>query len=454
MTDSSSEKLHAKWPKISTQELRTHNNVDDLWLSIQGKVYDVTKWVNTHPGGDLPLLNLAGQDVTDAFIAYHPGSAWKYLDQFMIGVHEDYEVSEISKDYRRLLGDLKKAGLFKRPKYVYGLIGLLMVAMLVMSVVGVLFYEGFWTHVACGVLMGAVWTQSGWIGHDSGHCGLVGNKRIDRIIQLVAGNGLTGISIAWWKRNHNAHHIACNSLEFDPDLQYIPLFAVSSRFFCSLYSYFYDRKMSFDGVARVLVCYQHWTFYPVMAIARINLFGQSIVLLLSKKKIPDRAKEIVGLVAFWIWFPLLISCMPTWSERSAFVLSSFMVTGVQHVQFCLNHFSSSVYVGRPCSKNWFESQTKGTLDISCSPWLDWFHGGLQHQVEHHLFPRLPRHNLRKIAPFVKPLCLKYQLPYTMVTFWEANLMTIRTLRAAALEAQDMSKPVPKNLLWEALNTHG
>ncbi|GLJ44907.1 hypothetical protein SUGI_0945380 [Cryptomeria japonica] len=395
MTDSSSEKLHAKWPKISTQELRTHNNVDDLWLSIQGKVYDVTKWVNTHPGGDLPLLNLAGQDVTDAFIAYHPGSAWKYLDQFMIGVHEDYEVSEISKDYRRLLGDLKKAGLFKRPKYVYGLIGLLMVAMLVMSVVGVLFYEGFWTHVACGVLMGAVWTQSGWIGHDSGHCGLVGNKRIDRIIQLVAGNGLTGISIAWWKRNHNAHHIACNSLEFDPDLQYIPLFAVSSR-----------------------------------------------------------AKEIVGLVAFWIWFPLLISCMPTWSERSAFVLSSFMVTGVQHVQFCLNHFSSSVYVGRPCSKNWFESQTKGTLDISCSPWLDWFHGGLQHQVEHHLFPRLPRHNLRKIAPFVKPLCLKYQLPYTMVTFWEANLMTIRTLRAAALEAQDMSKPVPKNLLWEALNTHG
>lgn len=440
--------------KISTEELSTHNKPNDLWISIRGKVYDVTDWIHKHPGGDLPLLSLAGQDVTDAFLAYHPSSAWQHLDQFMIGLHEDYSVSEVSKDYRKLLTDLKKAGLFKRPKWVYLITGLLMMVMLVCSVVGVVWKDGFFLHVFCGVLMGAVWTQSGWIGHDSGHCGLVGNKKIDRIIQLVAGNCLTGISIGWWKRNHNAHHIACNSLEFDPDLQYVPLFAVSSSFFGSLYSNFYDRKMEFDSLARFLVSYQHWTFYPVMALARVNLFGQSIVLLLSKRRVPDRVFEIGGIFLFWVWFPLLLSCLPNWRERMGFVLASFAVTGVQHVQFCLNHFSSSVYVGRPGSKSWFLSQTRGTLDIDCSPWLDWFHGGLQYQVEHHLFPRLPRHNLRKIAPFVKELCVKHCFPYTMVSFWEANLMTIGTLRNAALQAQDLSKPVPKNLLWEALNTHG
>ena len=95
----------------------------------------------------------------------------------------------------------------------------MMMAMLALCVVGVLFYEGFWLHAGCGVLLGAVWIQSGWIGHDSAHCGLVGHKKIDRIIQLVAGNCMSGISIGWWKRNHNAHHISCNSLDFDPDLQ-------------------------------------------------------------------------------------------------------------------------------------------------------------------------------------------------------------------------------------------
>lgn len=86
--------------------------------------------------------------------------------------------------------------------------------------------------------------------------------------------------------------------------------------------------------------------------------------------------------------------------------------------------------------------------------MDWFHGGLQFQIEHHLFPRLPQCNLRKVSPFVKELCKKHGLPYNSVSVWEANVMTIGTLRTAALQARDLANPVPKNLVWEAVNTHG
>lgn len=212
--------------------------------------------------------------------------------------------------------------------------------------------------------------------------------------------------------------------------------------------------MNFDGLARFLVSYQHWTFYPTMAFARVLLFMQSIVLHLSKNRVPNKGLDIAGLLFFWTWFSLLVSCLPSWPERIAFVLSSFAVTGIQHVQFCLNHFSAESYVGRPCSTSWIGDQARGTIDIQCGPWMDWFHGGLQFQVEHHMFPRLPRYNLRKISPLVKSFCAKHQLPYTMVTFWEANVRTVATLRAAALEARDASQTTPKNLLWEALNTHG
>ncbi|GAB4854452.1 hypothetical protein Ancab_023036 [Ancistrocladus abbreviatus] len=440
---------------ITEEELKTHNKRGDLWISIQGKIYNVTEWVKEHPGGDQPLLNLAGQDVTDAFVALHPGCAWKYLDKFFTGYYlSDYKVSEVSKDYRRLASEFSKMGLFEKKGHAVFYMMCFMFFMLAASVCGVLCCQSFWVHLFCGVLIGFLWIQSGWIGHDSGHYQVMISPRFNRIAQLLSGNCLAGISIAWWKWNHNAHHIACNSLEFDPDLQHMPFFAVSSKFFTSLTSYFYGRKLNFDRVSRFLVSYQHWTFYPVMCFARINLFAQSFTLLLSKRRVHNRVQELLGLLVFWIWYPLLVSQLPNWSERIAFVVASFVVTGIQHIQFCLNHFSSNVYVGPPSGYDWFEKQTYGTLDISCSSWMDWFHGGLQFQVEHHLFPRLPRCHLRKISPFVKELCKKHNLPYNCASFWMANVLTCKTLCTTALQARDLTNPIPKNLVWEAVNTHG
>ncbi|KAJ1442807.1 Fatty acid desaturase domain [Sesbania bispinosa] len=440
---------------ISLEELKQHNKRGDAWIAIEGKIYDVSKWANHHPGGELPLLNLAGQDVTDAFLAFHPVTARKHLSAFFTGHFlRDYAVSDVSRDYRKLSSELTKMGLFDRKGHGAFILLCFIVVLFCVSVCGVLFSRSSFVHVASGGLMGFVWIQSGWIGHDSGHYQIMMNRGFNRFIQILSGNCLAGISIGWWKWNHNAHHIACNSLDFDPDLQHLPFFVVSSRFFASITSCFYERKMSFDSFARFLVSYQHWTFYPVMCFARLNLFAQSFMLLFSKRKVPHRWEELLGMLVFWVWYPLLVSCLPSWGERILFVLASFSVTGIQHVQFCLNHFSSSVYVGPPTASDWFEKQTYGTLDVKCSSWMDWFHGGLQFQVEHHLFPRLPRCHLRKVSPLVKDLCKKHNLPYNCVSFWKANLLTIQTLRNAALQARDLSNPVPKNLVWEAVNTHG
>ncbi|KAM1012833.1 hypothetical protein ACFX2C_043035 [Malus domestica] len=441
---------------ISQEKLSTHNKPGDLWISIQGKIYNVSDWANHHPGGELPLLSLAGQDVTDAFVAYHPGSAWQHLDQFFTGFHlEDYSVSEVSKDYRKLVNEFTKMGLFENGGHSVHFYLFLVAMLFTLSIYGVLCSDSGWVHLGSGVLMGFLWIQSGWLGHDSGHYQIIRSKKVNRFAQILTGNCLAGISIAWWKRNHNAHHISVNSLEFDPDLQHMPFFAVNSKLFSSLASYYYDRKMNFDAFTRFMVSYQHWSFYPVMCLARINLFAQSFLLLSSKRlRVKNRIQEIFGLLVFWIWYPLLVSYLPNWGERVMFVVASFSVTGIQHVQFCLNHFSSSVYVGTPAGNDWCENQTNGSLNIVCHPWMDWFHGGLQFQIEHHLFPRLPRGNLRKVASLVKELCKKHKLLYTSVSFYKANELTVGTLRKAALQARDLASPVPKNLVWEAVHSVG
>ncbi|KAK8286478.1 hypothetical protein V6Z12_D08G298400 [Gossypium hirsutum] len=333
---------------ISKTEFETHKKPDDLWISIQGKIYNVTQWSHHHPGGPLPLLNLAGQDATDAFIAYHPGIAWQYLDKFFTGYYlEGYLVSDISEDYRKLAVEFSKMGLFDKKGHGTCILLTIIALLFFTCVYGVLCCDKTWVHLCCGGLMGFLWIQSGWIGHDSGHYTVMSNKNLNRLAQLLTGNCLAGISMGWWKWTHNAHHIACNSLDFDPDLQHMPFFT-----------------------------------------------------------------------------------------------------------FCLNHFSSSVYVGPPNGNDWFEKQTDGTLNILCSSWMDWFYGGLQFQVEHHLFPRLPRCHLRTISPFVKELCKKHNLAYNCASFWKANAMTIETLKSAALQARVLTNAVPKNLVWEAVNTHG
>lgn len=439
--------------QLTRAELSKHCTPEDLWISIQGKVYDVTHWLAKHPGGDLPLLALAGQDVTDAFLAFHPGSAWSFLPQFLVGKLADYEVSPLAAEHRKLLAQLKSSPLFRNPVHVYRRYAAVMLIAFVLAILGVVYSTSVLVHLCSAVLLGLVWHQSGFMGHDIGHCGMVGHPVVDLGVGLLVGNILTGISMAWWTRNHNAHHLSCNSIEYDPDLQYMPIFTLTPKLFNSLHSYFYDREMTFDAATRLLVRYQHWAFYPVMAVARINLHAQTFLLLLSKRRIPHRLLELACVGVFWLWFLSLVSLLPSFAERIAFVFVSYATTGFQHVQFCVNHFSSPIYQGRPESKSWFESQVTGTLNLDTPPWMDWFYGGLQFQIEHHLFPRLPRHNLREIHGIIKPLCEKYGLPYKTVTWWEANKMVIRTLRAAAMEAKDLQNVRPV-LLWEALNAKG
>ncbi|TYI50790.1 hypothetical protein E1A91_D12G127400v1 [Gossypium mustelinum] len=219
---------------ITIQQLEQHNKPGDLWVSINGKVYNVSDWSKYHPGGETPLLNLAGKDVTDAFTAYHPATAWQYLNKFFTGYRlKDYKVSEVSKDYRNLIHEFTKAGMFENKGHTAVFTLTSVAAMFGFVFYGVLCCNSLWVHLCSAMVLGMAWIQSAYIGHDSGHYIVMSGHGWNKLVQLITGNCLTGISIAWWKWTHNAHHIACNSLDCDPDLQHIPVFAVSSWLFNS-----------------------------------------------------------------------------------------------------------------------------------------------------------------------------------------------------------------------------
>lgn len=79
------------------------------------------------------------------------------------------------------------------------------------------------------------------------------------------------------------------------------------------------------------------------------------------------------------------------------------------------------------------------MDVCCPEWLDWVHGGLQFQAIHHLFPRVPRHNLRKLQPLVKEFCEDTGIKYTIYGFAEGNMEVVSRLEEISHQLEMLGK---------------
>jgi len=126
----------------------------------------------------------------------------------------------------------------------------------------------------------------------------------------------------------------------------------------------------------------------------------------------------------------------------------------------LSHWTMHTYRGRTYndeSDEWYLLQLRTTMNINTPAWLDFVHIGLQFQIEHHMFPRLPRHNLRIARSMVKAVCLKHGFVYHETGFMEANIQLYRVLRETAFVSRSTKKGPSgfyESAMWEGMNLMG
>lgn len=282
-------------------------------------------------------------------------------------------------------------------------------------------------YASSAFFLGCLWHQLVFTAHDAGHMGITHSFHVDTTIGMIIADWIGGLSLGWWKRSHNVHHIVTNEPEHDPDIEHMPFFAISHRFFDSLRSTYYDRVMKFDAVSKVMLRYQNYLYYPILMLARFNLYRLSWEYLLTgqaPKKGPawwHRWFEFAGQVFFWYWFGygVLYCTLPDWSTRLTYLLVSHIVTSPLHLQITLSHFAMSTS-DMGVTESFPQKMLRTTMDVDCPTWLDFFHGGLQFQAIHHLYPRMPRHNLRRAQKLVLEFCKDTGIPYALFTFYDGN----------------------------------
>lgn len=348
----------------------------------------------------------------------------------------------IVQKYRALNDRIKAEGLYSCNYWAYAI----EVSRYSLLFSGMLVCLHWGWYVTSAVFLGAFWHQLVFSAHDAGHMGITHNFQVDTAMGIFIADFLGGLSLGWWKRSHNVHHIVTNSPEHDPDIEHMPFFAVSHRLLGSLRSTYYDRVMEYDAAAKFLISIQQYTYYIILLFGRFNLYRLSweyIILGLGPRKGPakwHRWLELAGQIFFWTWFGygVVYKSIPTGWDRFVFVMVSHMVTMPVHLQITLSHFAMSTADLGP-HESFPQRMLRTTMDVDCPQWLDFIHGGLQFQAIHHLYPRIPRHNLRRTQKLVQEFCTEVDIPYALYGFVGGNQVVIGRLAEVSRQAAILAK---------------
>mmetsp|Transcript_43025 Transcript_43025/g.101171 ORF Transcript_43025/g.101171 Transcript_43025/m.101171 type:complete len:478 (-) Transcript_43025:253-1686(-) len=461
-------KVTAK-PVITLDELKTHNTKNSLWISIDDKVYDLTKWAAHHPGGEHLLHNLGGQDASAVYHAFHTShgsgiKAEKILRNLShVATLAPHTESKLEVDFRELREKIERDGMYDTSWTFYLGLALWLSTILASAIYLTVTADSFGSTLLAAFVYALFLQQCAFVGHDTAHNGITHDRKTDILIGIVVGPLLTGISTSWWKRSHNAHHVVTNSVMYDPDIQHMPVFAITDEQFKNggTYSKYHNKIFHFDAAAKFLISYQHYLFYPIMAFARWNLYVQSWLLLLNFDVVVDmRSTEIGAMIFYPLSLAYLASHLPSASLVFTFLIVSHMLAGILHVQICISHFTMPTYSGAsfegaPAGEHFIRQQLHTSMDLDSGWWNDWFYGGLQWQVVHHIFPRVPRHNLPIVKEQLQALCKEHGLVYKSVGWWAGNAEIVNVLYDTAMKARQ-SKMVnfEESMIWQAMQAEG
>ena len=279
-----------------------------------------------------------------------------------------------------------------------------------------------WTTLAVAPLVGMTFTQLGFLGHDAGHNQVFGARRRNRVLGLIVANALIGLSFGWWVPKHSAHHAHPNELGRDPDIGEGVVLASSGA------------PENWRGsLASWLARWQAPLFFPLMLLRSVGLHVLGIKRLLQRR---DRASVLEGslimlhaalylTVVLWVLSPL---------KALAFVAVQQAVFSVYlGISFAPNHKGMPI-IESATAAGFARRQVVTARNVRGGRFTTFMLGGLNYQIEHHLFESMPRPNLRRVQGLVRDFCVETDLGYCEESFVGSFRQIVQHLSGAGAAA--------------------
>jgi fatty acid desaturase len=324
-------------------------------------------------------------------------------------------------DYVELKKLIKKNGLLnKQPVYyTYKLIATL--GIFALSIVLLFVIHNFWFQLLNAVLLAVASAQLGFLGHDGGHRQIFHSTRKNEILTLITGNLFIGMSNGWWLDKHNAHHSHPNEIDMDPDLD-IGVLAFSE-----------EDVRGKKGLLRLIVKHQKYFFFPLLALLGLDLQQRSVVYLFKHKDKYRVLEAVLLTIHHLLYFGMLFYCLNPWQAVIFLLIHQALFGLFLGSAFAPNHKGMPV-LEKGSRIDFLRRQVLTSRNVHGGFVNDFWYGGLNYQVEHHLFPSMPRNNLKKAQKIVRAYCQEHAIAY-----YETSM--VQSFREILLFLDQVSAPL-------------
>jgi fatty acid desaturase len=300
-------------------------------------------------------------------------------------------------DFAELSRAVKQAGLLGRRYGYYAVKCTLTIAAFAGVWVAFGFLGDTWWQLGTAVVLALTCTQLSFLGHDAGHKQIFRGRRLNDMVGYLNG-GLVGLSYGMWIGQHNRHHANPNHEDDDPDV-HIPALAFTT-----------DQGHSKQGFLRWMAKYQAYLFFPLLLLEGLSLHWSSIQAVWQGKMALrglERGLLIVHIAAYLTAVFLVLSPL----TAVVFIAVHQGLWGFHMgCSFAPNHKGMPTLT-EGHTLDFLRKQVLTSRNVRGGFWTDFMLGGLNYQIEHHLFPNMPRPNLRRVQPIVREFCATHGISY-------------------------------------------
>ncbi|MFF1422825.1 fatty acid desaturase family protein [Streptomyces sp. NPDC058280] len=324
---------------------------------------------------------------------------------------------EAGSDFACLAKKITAAGLMRRRPWYY---------LLRMSLVAGLYAGGWaafaavgdsWWTLAVAAFLAVVFGQVALVAHDVGHRQVFRLRRASAWTGRIAGNLGIGMGYGWWQDKHSRHHANPNHEELDPDVE--PDVLVWTR----------GQARKATGLPRLIGGSQAYLFFPLLALEGFNLHVAGVRALANRSLKQRRLEGVLLFAHFALYLSALFLVLPP-GKAVAFLAVHQCLFGLYLGSiFAPNHKGMPTLTGdeRP---DFLRRQVLTSRNVRGGWFTDVALGGLNYQIEHHLFPSMPTPHLRRAQPIVRRYCQELNVGYLETGLFTSYRQALSSLHAA------------------------